>query len=156
MVDLAINDLASTSSDLSANTLSSDDSSTLLFKDPSEYHPLCGIDWGNHTSEMDWYVHLSALSNATYDWSPNSWLATSGVYLMDLDQSNSDVSNTLTSWVAGYVSEYSIDGFRLDASKHMPIAWQSGFCKTAGIFCMGEVAGDDTAYGLTLLQKILG
>ena len=71
---------------------------------------------------------------------------------MDLDQSNSDVSNTLTSWVSGYVSEYSIDGFRLDASKHMPLAWQSGFCKTAGIFCMGEVAGDDTAYDRSVFK----
>ena len=67
MVDLALNALASTSSSLSAATLSSDDNGSLLFKDPSQYHPFCGIDWGNHTSEMDWYVHLSSRSNMICD-----------------------------------------------------------------------------------------
>ena len=54
MIDLAINDLASLSTDISDSQLASDDNGTLLFKDQSDYHPPCDIDWGNHTSEMDW------------------------------------------------------------------------------------------------------
>ena len=65
--------------------------------------------------------------------------------LMDLAQENEEVSSTLTNWVSGYVSEYGIDGFRLDASKHMTKSFQNQFCSAAGLFCIGEVAGDNTA-----------
>ena len=65
---------------------------------------------------------------------------------MDLDQTNTNVAGTLISWVPGYVAEYGIDGFRLDASKHMPVDFQHNFCAAAGVFCIGEVAGDDTSY----------
>lgn len=71
-------------------------------------------------------------------------MATSGVMLMDLNQDNDEVASTLTSWVPGYVKEYGIDGFRLDASKHMTKEWQNRFCSPAGVFCIGEVAGDNT------------
>ena len=75
----------------------------------------------------------------------SSWLATQNVALMDLDQSNADVSKALLDWAPSYVSEYGIDGFRIDASKHMPIDFQHKLCAAAGTFCMGEVAGDATA-----------
>ena len=63
---------------------------------------------------------------------------------MDLDQSNPNVVKTLTDWVSSYVQTYKIDGFRLDASKHMPVDFQHTFCEAAGVFCIGEVYGDDT------------
>ncbi len=140
MVDIAINGFASLSSDLSPASLASDDKGTLLFKQTDDYHPLCAVDFGNHTSEMDWYVGCGLTG---FELISCSWLATSGVALMDINQSNQNVSNTLINWVNGYVNEYSIDGFRLDASKHMPIDFQHTFCSTAGVFCIGEVAGDD-------------
>lgn len=65
---------------------------------------------------------------------------------MDLDQSNPKVADTLINWVKGYVTEYGIDGFRIDASKHMPIDFQHRFCEAAGVFCIGEVYGDDVKY----------
>ncbi|KAK8844591.1 hypothetical protein IAR55_006438 [Kwoniella newhampshirensis] len=132
MVDIAINGLASTSYSLDAATLASDDNGSLLFKDPADYHPRCGIDWGNHTSEQI------------------CWMATgddnNGVALMDLKQESDAVSSVLYDWVGGYVSDYAIDGFRIDASKHMPKSFQHEFCQKAGTFCIGEVAGDDTQY----------
>jgi len=76
----------------------------------------------------------------------SSWLSTYNVSLMDLDQTNTNVVQTLINWVPGFVHEFSIDGFRLDASKHMPISFQHDFCTAAGIFCIGEVYGDDTGY----------
>lgn len=56
MVDIAINALASTNKDISDATLASDNDGKLLFKQQTDYHPLCGIQWGNHTSEEQWYV----------------------------------------------------------------------------------------------------
>jgi hypothetical protein len=54
MVDIAINGLATRSSDASAASLAASNNDHLLFKDASDYHPKCDVDWGNHTSEMDW------------------------------------------------------------------------------------------------------
>ena len=126
MVDIAVNGFASTSNDISSEGLNTDANKPLLFKNTDNYHPSCNIQWGNHTSEEV------------------CWLANSGVYLMDVNQENEEVANTLKSWVSGYVSEYSIDGFRIDASKHMSKQFQHDFCETANTFCMGEVAGDNT------------
>lgn len=58
---------------------------------------------------------------------------------MDLNQDNEEVRNTLLDWAPKYVAQYGIDGFRLDASKHMPKAWQHEFCAAAGVYCIGEV-----------------
>ena len=54
MVDIAINALASLSTNISDSALQSDDSGTLLFKQTANYHQSCNIDWGDHDSEMDW------------------------------------------------------------------------------------------------------
>lgn len=132
MVDIAINALAATSYSLDASALASDADGTLLFKDSSDFHTRCDISWGNHTSEQV------------------CWLVTGddngGVALLDLKTESDAVANVLKEWVGGYVREYGIDGFRIDASKHMSKEFQHDFCEAAGTFCMGEVAGDNTAY----------
>ena len=64
--------------------------------------------------------------------------------LMDLNQDHQEVAQTLKDWVPGYVKEYGIDGFRMDATKHMTKEWQGEFCRAAGLACFGEVAGDNT------------
>lgn len=65
--------------------------------------------------------------------------------LMDLNQDNQEVHDTILNWVPRYVQEYGIDGFRVDATKHMTKKFQGDLCRAAGnLFCMGEVAGDDT------------
>lgn len=131
MVDIAINALAATSYSLDASALASDADGTLLFKDSSDFHTRCDISWGNHTSEQV------------------CWLVTGddngGVALLDLKTESDAVANVLKEWVGGYVREYGIDGFRIDASKHMSKEFQHDFCEAAGTFCMGEVAGDNTA-----------
>nr|XP_031859871.1 uncharacterized protein CI109_004719 [Kwoniella shandongensis]KAA5526943.1 hypothetical protein CI109_004719 [Kwoniella shandongensis] len=132
MVDIAINALAATTYSLDATALASADDGTLLFKDPSDYHPRCGISWGDHDSEQV------------------CWLGegddNGGVALMDLKSESDAVSSVLNQWVGGYVSDYGIDGFRVDASKHMPLDFQHNLCAAANTFCMGEVAGDNTQY----------
>lgn len=54
MVDIAINGLASQSTDTSPAALASVNNGALLFKDTADYHTPCHIQWGNATSEMDW------------------------------------------------------------------------------------------------------
>ncbi|ORX41302.1 glycoside hydrolase superfamily [Kockovaella imperatae] len=143
MVDIAVYALASNTGDISNAALAADNGGALLFKDQADYHPKCNIKWGDHDSEM------------------KCWLATSGVALMDLDQSNSDVGDTLINWAKDYVQEFGIDGFRIDASKHMTQDFQHRMCTTAGVFCVGEVAGDNTAYasrfqGSSAIDSVFG
>ncbi|WRT63393.1 uncharacterized protein IL334_000298 [Kwoniella shivajii] len=135
MVDIAINSLAATNYHIDSNTLSSINNGDLLFKDPSNYHPRCNIQWGNHTSEE------------------YCWLVTGGddndVALLDLATETPAVADKLKQWVGDYVSDYGIDGCRIDASKHLGKEFQHDFCQSAGIFCIGEVAGDSTEYAAT-------
>jgi alpha-amylase len=55
MVDVALNQLASTSSDISRAQLLADEG-PLLFQNTVNFHPPCDIVWGNRTSEAVWSV----------------------------------------------------------------------------------------------------
>lgn len=46
-------------------------------------------------------------------------------------------------WIKDLVQTYSIDGLRIDAAKHTDASFWSGFCDAGGVFCMGEIFGDD-------------
>lgn len=130
MTDIAINHLASTTYSLSVESLKSAAGGALLFKDPADYHPRCGIQWGNQTSEQVCWLAVGDNNN--------------GVALMDLKTESESVAGVLTKWISGYVAEYGVDGFRVDATKHMSKEFQHDLCAAADSFCMGEVAGDDS------------
>ena len=62
---------------------------------------------------------------------------------MDVNTENPGVISTLQSWIYNFTSTYHIDGLRIDAAKHIPGGFWPGFCGAAGVFCIGEVYGDD-------------
>jgi alpha-amylase len=66
---------------------------------------------------------------------------------LDLDYSteNPDVQKQYQQWISGLVQEYQFDGLRIDAAKHVDAKFWTGFCGAAGVFCMGEVFGNDIA-----------
>ncbi|KJA27291.1 glycoside hydrolase family 13 protein [Hypholoma sublateritium FD-334 SS-4] len=113
MVDIVANNVMSTSTDPGY--------SSYFFKDASLYHPYCPIDWSNTTSEQV------------------CWLGDTVVPLPDLDTKNPTVISQYGDWIANLVQEYSIDGLRIDAAKHVNIEFWPPFCAKAGVFCMGEV-----------------
>ncbi|KAH9483823.1 Alpha-amylase A [Psilocybe cubensis] len=98
MVDIVVNNVMATTI--------TPDYSKFMFKDPSMYHPYCPIDWGNTTSEQD------------------CWLGDTKVPLPDLDTTNPTVIQQYGDWIADLVTEYSIDGLRIDAAN--PIAMYQG------------------------------
>jgi alpha-amylase len=61
MVDMQVNDLVSTSTDISDSALASYSDGELLFKNESDYHAACSISWGNHQSEQTWSATLALL-----------------------------------------------------------------------------------------------
>ncbi|KAF9228592.1 alpha-amylase [Gyrodon lividus] len=117
MVDVVVNDVMATST--------SPDLSTYMFKDKSQYHPYCVIDWSNTTSEE------------------RCWMGDTVVPLADINTEDPTVVSAFQNWIQSLVQEYSIDGLRIDAAKHVNIDFWPGFCAAAKVFCIGEVFGSD-------------
>ncbi|WVQ76873.1 hypothetical protein IAR50_006547 [Cryptococcus sp. DSM 104548] len=132
MVDIAINALSSASYTLTSDSLSAANDGTLLFKDPADFHPECQIDYSNETSIQ------------------TCWLAegdgNGAVAMMDLVTEGDTVAGTLKDWAKNYVSTYDIDGFRVDASRHMGKDFQHDLCAAADTFCIGEIFDYTTSY----------
>jgi len=117
MVDVVVNDVMSTSI--------TPDLSGYLFKEPDQYHPFCWVNYSSTVSEEE------------------CWLGDKNVPLPDLNTENPTVVAGFQSWVSNLVQEYSIDGLRIDAAKHVNIPFWPQFSKAAGVFCIGEVFNPD-------------
>lgn len=126
MVDVVVNNVMATS-----NT---PDYSKYFFKDASFYNPYCPIQWGNTTSEQV------------------CWLGDEKVPLPDIDTKNPTVIAQYGEWIAALVKEYSIDGLRIDAAKHVQMDFWPNFCSKAGVFCMGEVFGGQEVEPIAMYQ----
>ena len=118
----------------------------------SQYHNYCPVVWGDRESEM------------------NCWLGDDKVPLPDLNTQDPEVQTGYGDWIENLVKEYSFDGLRIDgmrlasafvacqpqlsppAAKHVNNDFWGSFCTRAGVFCMGEVYGDD----ITLASQYQG
>ncbi|OWZ60335.1 alpha-amylase [Cryptococcus neoformans c45] len=127
MVDIVVNNIPGTTvnDSFSTSDLVADGS---IWTDPSEFHPQCWIDYSNQTSVE------------------NCWLGDDKLPLMDVNTENKAVISTLQAWISNLTAEYMIDGLRIDAAKHVPGEFWTGFCGAAGVFCIGEVFTDDIGF----------
>ncbi|RAL16102.1 alpha-amylase [Aspergillus homomorphus CBS 101889] len=94
------------------------------------------------------YFH-SYCSITNYDNQTNvqdCWLGDNKVSLPDLDTTRSDVQTMWYDWVKSLVSNYSIDGLRIDTVKHVQKEFWPGYNKAAGVYCIEEVCDGDTSY----------
>lgn len=121
MVDIAVNNIVSMSNDtyLSHDALVADNA---FWDQPEYYHPECIIDYSNITSEQFCWIGADSM-----------------LPLMDVNTEHPYVQTTLQTWISGFVSQFKIDGLRIDAAKHVPGEFWPGFCKASGVFCIGEV-----------------
>ncbi|KAL2835119.1 glycoside hydrolase superfamily [Aspergillus cavernicola] len=74
------------------------------------------------------------------------WLGDDEVSLPDLDTTLTDVQDMWYAWVGELVSNYSIDGLRIDTVKHVQEDFWSAYNDAAGVYCVGEVFDGDPAY----------
>lgn len=125
MVDVVINDMGfATHGEDPATRI--DYSIFHPFNDQRYYHPWCNItDFDNDTEAQI------------------CWLGDDQVALPDLDTESQEVSNMINDWVVGLISNYSIDGLRVDAAKHVSDDFLRSFATAAGIFTVGEVYEGD-------------
>ncbi|KAL1969253.1 hypothetical protein VTN77DRAFT_9445 [Rasamsonia byssochlamydoides] len=99
------------------------------FNKEEYFHPYCPItNYNNQTNVED------------------CWLGDNIVSLADLNTARSDVQSIWYSWVKSLVSNYSIDGLRIDTVKHVQKDFWPGYNAAAGVYCMGEVFDGDPAY----------
>ncbi|KAF9876367.1 alpha amylase [Colletotrichum karsti] len=92
------------------------------FNDEKYFHPYCNVtEWENSTDYQD------------------CWLYPYGVALADLATESTPVVDEFSKWIKGLVANYSIDGLRIDAAKHVNDEFLPGFVNASGVFAFGEI-----------------
>ncbi|QSS61847.1 alpha-amylase AmyA [Histoplasma capsulatum] len=126
MVDIVINNMAVI---LDGKPFTSIDYTMFNpFNDPKYYHPYCKIeDYSNYTQAR------------------NCWMGDDVVALPDLNTESEEVNEMMESWVKDLVANYSIDGLRIDAAKHVGPEYLKRVAKASGVFATGEVYEGDVA-----------
>ncbi|KAJ5419918.1 uncharacterized protein N7487_003468 [Penicillium crustosum] len=99
------------------------------FSSSSYFHPYCLISNYDDQSNVE-----------------NCWLGDTTVSLPDLDTTQSSVQTLWNNWIGDLVSNYSIDGLRVDTVKHVQKSFWPGFNDAAGVYAVGEVFDGDPAY----------
>jgi alpha-amylase len=136
MVDVVINDMGFATNGADPAT-GIDYSVFYPFNDQKYYHSWCNItDFDNYTDAQF------------------CWLGDEQVALPDLNTESQEVSNMMNEWAAQLVANYSIDGFRVDAAKHVGDDFLKNFAAAAGIFTIGEVFEGD-AYKFCPYQDLM-
>ena len=74
------------------------------------------------------------------------WLGDKNVPLVDLNTEDDAIVKTMNTWIQGLVSNYSVDGVRIDTVKHVRKDFWSGFNEAAGVYTVGEVFDGDVNY----------
>lgn len=82
------------------------------------------------------------------------WLGDDIVALADLDTEDDDVRDMFGSWISELVSNYSVDGLRIDTAINVEPDFFPGFVKSAGIFSTGETMSGNMENVCPWAQKI--
>ncbi|KAK4235791.1 hypothetical protein C8A03DRAFT_46130 [Achaetomium macrosporum] len=99
------------------------------FSSSSYFHTPCTIDYNNQTS-----IEV----------------------LPDMRTEDESVRSVWNDWVAKLVSNYSVDGFRVDSAKHVETSFWKDFSAAAGVYLMGEVFNGDPNYVAPYQQYLDG
>lgn len=95
------------------------------FNDDKYYHTDCDINNYNNQTEVE-ECRIAGLP--------------------DVKTEDPVVRDMFNTWIRNLVSEYAIDGLRLDTVKHVEKDFWSGFIAAAGVYSIGEVFSGDTGY----------
>eukprot|EP00827_Trimyema_finlayi_P007056 TRINITY_DN935_c0_g1_i1.p1 TRINITY_DN935_c0_g1~~TRINITY_DN935_c0_g1_i1.p1 ORF type:complete len:529 (+),score=188.32 TRINITY_DN935_c0_g1_i1:60-1646(+) len=103
------------------------------FNKAEHYHDNCDIvDWKNQ-----WQVENCRLAG-----------------LPDLKQENSWVKDTLVKWIRDLVTNYDIDGIRIDTIPEVPKWFWSEFVQSANCYAVGECFDSDAKYVLGYQEQV--
>lgn len=108
------------------------------FNSESYFHPFCLIDYNNDTS-----IQVC-------------WEGDNTVSLPDMRTEDTDVLNIWESWITSLVSNYSIDGLRVDSAREVDTAFFPPFQSAAGVYIVGEVDDGDPTVVCPFQQYMSG
>ncbi|KAG0650881.1 Taka-amylase A [Hyphodiscus hymeniophilus] len=83
------------------------------------------------------------------------WLGDDTMSLPDLDQDNDFVATYLEQWTAGMVANYSIDGFRIDAAKHVSRTYWAEFEPEVEVYTVGEALDGNATTACVFMSQAL-
>ncbi|KAK4503775.1 hypothetical protein PRZ48_004690 [Zasmidium cellare] len=101
------------------------------FNNQNYFHSYCAIDFND-------------ISNTTQI--EQCWMGDTIVPLPDLKTEAQNVSDVWNSWIGDLVSNYSIDGLRIDSLMEVNTGFWSGFQQNAGVYSLGEVYNGDNTF----------
>ncbi|CAM1510835.1 Fc.00g083480.m01.CDS01 [Cosmosporella sp. VM-42] len=110
------------------------------FSDRSYFHDFCLIDYSDEYS-----------SNIQTCWEGDNTIS-----LPDLRTENDNVRSIWSDWIKQIVSNYSIDGLRIDSAKHIEKSFHRPFEQAAGVYTIGEVLNGDPAFTLPYQKEMSG
>ncbi|KAI8992740.1 glycoside hydrolase family 13 protein [Trametes punicea] len=122
MVDVVVNHMAGTSDPPNFSVFQP-------FSSQSDFHAECFVSNYDNQTEVE-----------------QCWLGDKNVPLVDLDTEDADIVATMNKWISTLVSNYSVDGVRIDTVKHVRKDFWPDFAKSAGVFTIGEVLHNETSY----------
>lgn len=130
LVDVVANEMAYDIGDTNMTDSTVIDYSEFYPFDNSDYfHPYCPIvDWDNQTQLDD------------------CWLGYTGVATPHLKNEDATVAGMLEVWIAELISNYSIDGIRIDGAKQISTSFFQPFIEKAGVYAMSEVDDGDPSF----------
>jgi alpha-amylase len=120
MVDVVINHVA-----WPGNYTNVDYTNYVPFNNAEYYHPYCPIAENGITC----------------------WLGEAIVELPDIKTENATVRQIYGAWASELVSNYTIDGLRIDAAGNVEVGFFPTLSKSAGVFTIGEVYSGDASFG---------
>ncbi|KAI0655767.1 glycoside hydrolase family 13 protein [Cubamyces menziesii] len=122
MVDVVVNHMAGTSDPPNF-------SSFQPFSSQSDFHAECFVSNYDNQTEVE-----------------QCWLGDKNVPLVDVNTEDADIVKTMNTWISTLVSNYNVDGVRIDTVKHVRKDFWPDFAKSAGVFTIGEVLHNETDY----------
>ena len=126
MSDAAINDFGAV---VNGNEESDIDYSQFVpFNSQEYFHTYCPItDYSNYTDAQ------------------MCWLGSDVVALPDFYTEKQEVLDIMSDWIVGLVQNYSVDGLRLDAAKHVDDNFLKNFAAAPNMYSIGEVYEADAS-----------
>ncbi|KAF4310779.1 hypothetical protein GTA08_BOTSDO13705 [Botryosphaeria dothidea] len=98
----------------------------------------------NTQSAFHKYCPITDYSNA--DNYQNCWLGNDQLSLPDINTEDEDIIKYFEDWGTKMINDYQVDGFRVDAVKHVPKAFWNDFESVVGTYTIGEDFTSATEY----------
>ncbi|KAJ5216985.1 family 13 alpha amylase in complex with acarbose [Penicillium chermesinum] len=104
--------------------------------DYSVFNPFNSQDYFHPYCEITDYSNLAMVEQC--------WEGDTIVSLPDLNTESTEVQGIWNNWISGLVSNYSVDGLRIDSVLEVQKDfWTAGFTEAAGVYTIGEVDNGD-------------